>query len=184
MRTLAIVIALALALSLAPEARADQTDLRLGRLFGDLKSAPNPVVALMIESQIWHIWGETGDESRDRIFALGNQAMALGDYPTAFKVFLELTRAAPNFAEGWNKLATVEYLMGRYQSSLRSIDKTLALEPRHFGALSGLGLVNMELHREEAALDAFERVLTIYPLSDSARANAEYVRALLKEKAI
>jgi tetratricopeptide (TPR) repeat protein len=184
MRLWKIVLVLALALSPALIVRADQKDQRLEVLFRELRVAPNPAMAMIVESEIWRIWAETGDEDRDKVFDLGSKAMAIGDYPTAFAVFSDLTRLAPNFAEGWNKLATVEYLMGNYQLSLHSIDKTLELEPRHFGALSGLGLVNMELHREEAALDAFERVLVIYPMSESARANADYVRAKLKEKAI
>ena len=167
-----------------PVCVADQNDPRLAALFNSLHSAPDPAAARDVESRIWLIWAETGDPERNKAFRLGSQAMALGDYGTALAVFLSMTRDAPEFAEGWNKLATVEYLMGNYLSSLKSIDRTLALEPRHFGALAGLGLVNMELEREEAALDAFERVLTIYPMSEPARANADFIRQHLKDKAI
>ena len=163
---------------------ADQNDPRLSALFKNLLSAPDPTAARDVESKIWLIWAETGDPERNKAFQFGSQAMALGDYGTALAVFLSMTRDVPDFAEGWNKLATVEYLMGNYLSSLKSIDRTLALEPRHFGALAGLGLVNMELERDEAALDAFERVLTIYPMSEPARANADFIRQHLKDKAI
>jgi len=176
--------ALVISLSVASMATADQKDARLPALFKDLIAAPTPQAAHMVETEIWLIWAQTGDPKQDEAFELGSQAIALGDYRTAFAVFHDLTQRAPDFAEGWNKLATVEYLMGEYQLSLESIDRTLALEPRHFGALSGLGLVNMELNREEAALDAFERVLTIYPMSLNAKANAEFVRQQLKDKGI
>ncbi len=175
---------LALALVLAPAAFADQKDPRLGDLFRNLASAPDANAAREVESEIWLAWGQTGDDGRDKAFEFGSQALAVGDYRTALAVFLNMTRDAPDFAEGWNKLATVEYLMGNYRSSLSSIERTLLLEPRHFGALAGLGLVNLQLEREEAALDAFERVLVIYPMSVPARANADLVRQIIKDKAI
>ena len=91
---------------------------------------------------------------------------------------------APDFAEGWNKRATVHYMMGNYEASLADIDRTLELEPHHFGALAGLGLVNIELERDEAALDAFERVLKVTPQSQSAKINIEIVKQRIKDKSI
>ncbi|MES1151551.1 MAG: tetratricopeptide repeat protein, partial [Dongia sp.] len=79
---------------------------------------------------------------------------------------------------------TLYYLMGDYQHSLSDIDRVLELEPRHIGALSGLGLVNMQLDRDEAAADAFQRVLDIDPQSASARMNLAIVNDLLKRKSI
>ena len=110
--------------------------------------------------------------------------MTLGDTTTAYKVFDAIVHKAPNFAEGWNKRATVNYMIGDYQASLADIDRTLELEPHHFGALAGLGLVNIKLDRDEAALDAFERVLRVSPQSDSAKANVEFVKQRIKDKSI
>src|SRR5262249_45455100 len=139
-------------------AQADQTDPRLKDLFEQLRTAPSPEASQQLEDQIWAIWAKSGDDEVDQVFVVGTQAMAIGDTATALKIFDAIVQKEPNFAEGWNKRATVFYMMGDYQASLADIDHTLELEPHHFGALAGLGLVNAELDRDEAALDAFERV--------------------------
>ncbi len=172
-----------LALGLA-DARSDQTDPRLNGLFERLKTAPSPEAAAPVEAEIWTIWAESGDADLDQVFEVGSRAMALGDTATALKIFDVVVRKAPDFAEGWNKRATVHYMMGNYEASLADIDRTLELEPHHFGALAGLGLVNIELDRDEAALDAFERVLKVTPQSQSAKFNIEIVKQRIKDKSI
>ena len=179
---LAILIA-ALGFGLA-DAQSDQTDPRLETLFEQLKTAPTPEAAAPVESEIWTIWAKSGDSDLDQVFVVGSRAMAIGDVGTALKIFDAIVRKAPNFAEGWNKRATVHYMMHNYHASLADIDKTLELEPQHFGALSGLGLVNLELDRDEAALDAFERVLRVDPQSQSAQQNIEFVKQRIKDKSI
>jgi tetratricopeptide (TPR) repeat protein len=165
-------------------ARADQTDPRLKPLFEELRKAASPEAAMNIELQIWALWGQSGDASIDKVFEIGTQAMAIQDLPTALKIFDAIVDKAPNFAEGWNKRATIHYMMHNYHASLADIDKTLELEPQHFGALAGLGLVNLELDRDEAALDAFERVLRVDPQSQSAKQNVEFVKQRIKDKEI
>ena len=91
---------------------------------------------------------------------------------------------APDFAEGWNKRATVHYLMGNYDKSLSDVAKTLALEPRHFGALSGRGLIYIELEDEKRALEAFEEALAIHPNLVSAAINAKALRERLRKREI
>ena len=179
---LAIFIAL-LGLGLA-DARSDQTDPRLKDLFEKLRTAPTPEAAAPVEAKIWTIWADSGDSDLDQVFAVGTRALAIGDVTTALKIFDTIVRKAPDFAEGWNKRATVHYMMGNYEASLADIDRTLELEPHHFGALAGLGLVNLELDRDEAALDAFERVLKVTPQSQSARHNIEIVKQRIKDKSI
>ena len=179
---LAILIAI-LGLGFA-DARSDQTDPRLKGLFEKLKTAPSPEAAAPVEAEIWTIWAKSGDSELDRVFEVGSRAMAIGDVTTALKIFDTIVRKAPDFAEGWNKRATVHYMMGNYEASLADIDRTLELEPHHFGALAGLGLVNLELDRDEAALDAFERVLKVTPQSQSARHNIEIVKQRIKDKSI
>jgi tetratricopeptide (TPR) repeat protein len=166
------------------DAQSDQSDPRLKELFEQLKTAPTPEAAAPVEAEIWTIWAESGDSDLDQVLKVGSQAMALGDVATALKVFDAIVRKAPGFAEGWNKRATVHYMMGNYEASLADIDRTLELEPHHFGALAGLGLVNIELDRDEAALDAFERVLKVTPQSQSARHNIEIVKQRIKDKSI
>jgi tetratricopeptide (TPR) repeat protein len=166
------------------EARADQTDPRLKGLFEQLRAAPSPDAAAGIESQIWVIWSKSGDAELDKALEIGSRAMAIGDTRVAFKIFDSIVQKAPNFAEGWNKRATVHYMVGDYEASLADIDRTLELEPHHFGALAGLGLINVELERDEAALDAFERVLKVTPQSESAKQNIEFVKQRIKDKSI
>lgn len=166
------------------DARADQNDPRLKGLFESLRTAASPEAAADVESQIWEIWAKSGDSSLDQVFQVGSRAMAIGDTNTALTIFDAIVKKAPNFAEGWNKRATVHYMMGNYEASLADIDRTLELEPHHFGALAGLGLVNIGLDRDEAALDAFERVLKVDPQSESAKVNIEIVKQRIKDKSI
>ena len=94
---------------------------------------------------------------------LGVNAMARADYSTALDLFNKMVEVAPNFSEGWNKRATVYYLMGEYEQSRADVAKTLELEPRHFGALSGLGLIDLAEGQNDKALDAFRRALKVNP---------------------
>lgn len=165
-------------------AQADQTDPRLKELFESLRTASSPEAAARVESQIWVIWSKSGSADLDKMFEVGITAMSVGDTATALKIFDAIVEKAPNFAEGWNKRATIYYMMGNYEASLADIDRTLELEPHHFGALSGLGLVNVGLDRDEAALDAFERVLKVDPQSQSAKVNIEIVKQRIKDKSI
>jgi tetratricopeptide (TPR) repeat protein len=171
-------------LLLAPASRADQTDARLPDLFARLKAAPTEAAADPIEAEIWNIWTDAEDTELDRLMGEGIAAMNARDPKTALEDFTKLTRLAPDFAEGWNKRATLLYLLGQYEASMADIDRTLALEPRHFGALSGLGLIQMTLEHDEEALDAFERALAIHPQMSGPRANVELLKERLKGKTI
>lgn len=175
---------LVIALLTGLPSHADQRDPRLPKLFDALGKAGNVPEALALETMIWAIWSETGDHELDLLLEGGAIAMNHEDFDTALNDFNELIKRAPNFAEGWNKRATLYFLMGNYQASLADIGHTLALEPRHFGALAGLGLVNLELDNDEAALDAFQRVLKIDPMNPAARINVEAVKQRIKDKSI
>ena len=165
-------------------AAADQHDHRLPDLFKRLQEAKSPTEANIIESVIWAIWAQSGNKELDRLLSEGAAAMSVEDYATAMVDFDKLIERAPQFAEAWNKRATLHYLMGDMQASLDDIDKTLALEPRHFGALAGLGLVNIGLERDEAARDAFQRVLQIDPMNLPARANLKEIQQEIDKKSI
>lgn len=183
-RIIGILAMSILGFAAGPHAGADQTDPRLNGLFSDLQTAPDPATASELETKIWSIWSETGDPELDQIYRIGTKALALGDLGTALKVFDSVVAKAPNFAEGWNKRATIHYMLGNYRQSLADIDRTLALEPNHFGALSGLGLVNLQLEHDEEALAAFERVLKVSPQSAGAKANIEFVKQRIKDHSI
>lgn len=167
----ALVVLLALAFGAA--ARADQDDPRLEALFARLLATHDRQEAREVELTIWRIWTEAGDPAVQQMVDMGLAAMAHGAYEEALADFDEVVEAAPHFAEGWNKRATVYYLMGRYDESMADIERTLALEPRHFGALSGLGLVGLALHDEAAALEAFEKALAVNPHMPGARKHYE-----------
>ena len=95
--------------------------------------------------------------------ATGLSAMNAGDYRVALEAFGQLVEAKPAFAEGWNKRATLLYLLGRYQASVADIAKVLALEPRHFGALSGLALCDQQLGKDADALQVLRRTAAVFP---------------------
>lgn len=183
-RVIGLMAASILGLLIACTAGADQNDPRLESLFAELQAAPTPKAAAELEARIWSIWAETGNAELDKIYEIGNQALALGDLATSLKIFDAIVAQAPDFAEGWNKRATIQFMLGNYRDSIADIDRTLALEPHHFGALSGLGLVNLQLDRDEAALEAFERVLRVSPQSATAKANIEFVKQRIKDKSI
>ena len=133
---------------------------------------------------IWRIWNESGESELDRLMREGEGSMQEGDFKTAEATFSSVIAARPDFAEAWNKRATMHYLAGDYLASLADIEQVLELEPRHFGALSGLGLVNAALSRDEAARDAFERVLSLYPANQAAQQNLSVVVKRLQESDI
>ena len=170
--------------TLAGVAHADQKDPRLDKLFQQLKTAANTESSQPIEEQIWEIWLESGDQNVDALMAIGVAALNDSDYAQAYRAFSRIVALAPNFAEGWNKRATVLYLMGRYDESIKDIGKALALEPRHFGALSGLGLCNAQLQKEKEALDAFEKALAINPNMPGIKLDADEMKKQLGDKQI
>jgi tetratricopeptide (TPR) repeat protein len=152
----------AAALSSTP-AHAAQNDPRLAQLFDALKAAPSPDKARALETQIAHIWAESSDPETRRLMRQGLTLMAGHERKAALKAFDQMVAHAPDFAEGWNKRATLEFLLGDYKASMADIAHTLRLEPRHFGALAGLGQVELALGNKQAALDAFNQALAIDP---------------------
>jgi tetratricopeptide (TPR) repeat protein len=185
LRKIAIpLFGLLLGVALAGSAGADQNDPRLAPLFERLHDADSPDNAQAVELQIWAIWLTTGDAQINASMHDGMARMSEGDYAAALKDFDTIVARAPDFAEGWNKRATVLYLMGQYADSIKDVEKTLALEPRHFGALSGLGLINAELGNDEEALEAFEKALAINPNMEGVRRNVEDLRKRLQGRSI
>jgi tetratricopeptide (TPR) repeat protein len=183
MRPLAIAALVGL-LAMGRAATADQTDSRLEGLFTELRTAESADAAAPVEAQIWQIWMQSGDEHVDNLMAVGVDAMNGDDLDGAFEAFSRVVAMAPKFAEGWNKRATVLFLMGRTAESISDIDHVLVLEPRHFGALSGLGLCNARLQKDKAALEAFQRAAAVDPQSEGIRRNIEETRRRLERHSI
>lgn len=184
MRVLAAIFLLCAVSLSAPSVKADQNDPQLDELFQQLRDAPDEVAARPIEQRIWALWISHVDSAVNSLMETGLGQMSRRDYGSALETFEVMVDLAPNFAEGWNKRATVHWLLGNYQDSLYDIDKTLALEPRHFGALSGRGLVYINLEEWELALEAFDDALDVYPQMVGPRVNATAIRTLLEGRPI
>ena len=136
---------------------------RLDELFARLKAAENEYEGGKIEAKIYELWHQSG---RPEIDELSLQAMILlpsGQYLSMLRVLDEIVQRAPDWAEGWNMRATAHYLVGTCDGSLADIDRVLALEPRHFGALSTMGHCHMHRGQYREALSAFRKALAINP---------------------
>lgn len=135
---------------------------RLDALFAKLAEA-GPEEAVQIENDIWSQWSRSGDPAMDLLLQRGRAAMEAGDAALALEHFTALTDHAPGFAEGWNARATAFFQLGQYGLSIDDITRALALEPRHFGALTGLGHMLAEMGYDKEALEAYREVLAIHP---------------------
>jgi tetratricopeptide (TPR) repeat protein len=159
---------------------ADQTDLRLDGLFERLQATSSQAEAQAAQQQIWQIWSESDDKLANRLMQGGIQAMVIEQHALALEYFDRLVEHSPGFAEGWNKRATVYYLMEDYEASVLDIERTLELEPRHFGALSGLGLIYDAIGKPAAALRSFEAAVAINPHLDGTRQRIDALRRQLR----
>ena len=144
---------------------ADQNDPRLNNLFKKLNETENQDEIRDLISDIWNIWYEVDDPKVIEYFEKGIQAMNIRNYPLAIRFFNNLIEEDPNFAEGWNKRATVHFMMGNFDESMQDIIKTLELEPRHFGALDGMGLIFIHQGQFQQAIDVYDKMLEIFPFS-------------------
>ena len=171
------IISVALLLLNAGVVFSDQKDMRLPKLFSDLKLSASEDDAEVVEKKIWEIWASHKVPRIDLLMDRGIKLLNNNNLNEALAVFNLIVDEAPDFSEAWNKRATIFFLMGDFEKSMQDIKSTLALEPRHFGAISGLGLIFNTLERPEHALKAFRRVQEIYPLSRSAES---FIRKLNK----
>lgn len=154
------VTACALALLLAGPAAAQEQDLN--DLFEALRSAEGPA-AEAIEERIWQEWSKSGSPAMDLLLERGREALDAGDTTLAIEHFTALVDHAPDFAEGYNARATAYFQAGLFGPSLEDIRQVLARNPRHFGALSGLGLILEDLGETGGALEAYRAVQRLYP---------------------
>ncbi len=163
--------------------RADQNDVRLDGLFNIIRQTDSADVANNTANNIWEIWLQNDNKQIQERLAQGIAAMDQNPREALF-VFNKLIVDVPEFAESWNKRATLYYLFGDYQASASDIERTLELEPRHFGALSGLGLVYLAQKKFVKAKAAFEAALLIHPHSRSIRRNIEMVDTYILRNAV
>ena len=130
------------------------------------------------EQGLWLLWSRSGDPRIDAVMAQGGEQMQAGRYAEAIKIFTSVIKAKPQFAEGWNKRATAYYLAGDYDKSIADCGEVLKRNPKHFGALSGMGLVYTKLERYDEALKWFRKALDVNPNMVGVEMNIE----LLKQK--
>jgi Flp pilus assembly protein TadD len=181
-RIAAILVALVL-IGVLP-AGADQNDPRLPGLFDRLRETDSRLEAQSLEQTIWAIWLMAPDDPTDRLMDDGLAAMQRGDLRDAIAVFTRMVETAPDFAEAWNKRATALYMVGDFAGSRADVARTLELEPRHFGALAGLGLIAAAEDKGEEAIDAWERALAVNPNMPTVRQNIADMQEKLKDDSI
>jgi tetratricopeptide (TPR) repeat protein len=149
---------------------ADATpENRLDKLLGELKRERNEKAAERIAARIWEEWGHSGSASIDLMMTWSKTAMDGQKFDVALDFLDQVVTMEPSYAEGWNRRATVHFMMQNYSKSMADINHTLQLEPRHFGALSGMGQIMKNTGHNELALQAWQRVLDIYPMMRSAQ---------------
>ena len=162
-------------------AKSDQNDPRLNNLFKKLNETENQEEISDLIKNIWDIWYEVDDPKVIEYFEKGIQAMRIRNYPLAVRFFNNLIEEDPNFAEAWNKRATVYFMMGDFDKSMQDIIKTLELEPRHFGALDGMGLIFIHQGQYQQAIDVYDKMLEIFPFSIKTMEKKESIKSIISQ---
>jgi tetratricopeptide (TPR) repeat protein len=145
-------------------------------------SDEDEVVRVLAEHSVWQVWSRSGDAEVDGLLQTGIEQMSRGDVPTAVETFTRVIERKPDFAEGWNKRATVYFLMGEHEKSLRDCDEVMKLNPDHFGALAGYGQIYLQLDQPERALAYFRRALRVNPNLHAVRQVIPQLEQLLTER--
>jgi tetratricopeptide (TPR) repeat protein len=148
-----------------PKISADRTR-GLDFLFGALKAAPDEDSAKHVEARIWALWTQTTSDTTAVLMMRAKSAMDNKQMDVALKLLDAVVKLKPDYVEGWNRRATLYYLQNDYTHSLEDIQQVLVREPRHFGALAGLGMIMQELGDDKRALDAFRKALAVNPHLD------------------
>ena len=163
---------------------ANERDIRLNQLFNELKSNKAKVAAI-IEKEIWSLWStHPTDQKLTARLEEGSMFVRNQQLTKARDIFTEVINIDQNWAEAWNKRATVLYMLGEFQKSQDDIDQVLALEQRHFGALAGQGLVNIQLKNYEKAIRSYEQAQEIYPAMRSPKIMIKQIEELMKQQTI
>ena len=158
---------------------ADQKDSRLNSLFDELFLSNDHMQASSILADIWNIWSIAENVEAQKIFDEGNKMMDRGSLEEAIALFTQVIDLKPDFAEGWNKRATVLFLKGELEASILDIQKTLELEPRHFGALDGLAEIYLIQDDLLGAAATYKRILEIIPTSKKSQDRLKLINELI-----
>lgn len=169
-----LLIALPLAAPVAgcgapPPSELTAADPALDELFKELLTAPTAAEASVLEEQIWQTWGQSGSATVDVLIERADAAEAAGDKPLALSFVDQATSLTPSYAGAWYRRSILRYDADDRAGAISDIQETLRREPRHFGALAGLGLIYEDMGQEKAALEAYRRALEIHPFLDTAK---------------
>ena len=176
---------LVLGLLFFSSANSEERELELNKLFNQLKNNSDVPMAFEVEMKIWNIWStHPSQENLTQLLANGSNLMTQHKLNKAYETFSKVISLDSNWAEGWNKRATVLYMLGRYEESQEDINEVLKLEKRHFGALSGQGLVQIELKNYERAINSYKEVQKIYPSMQSPKIMIPQLKELIKSESI
>ncbi len=140
------------------------------------------VVRALAETSLWQVWSRSGDPQIDALFQVGVEQMAHGAAQAAIQTFSTIIQKKPDFAEGWNKRATIYYLVGEYEKSLRDCDEVIKRNPQHWGVLAGYGQIYLALDKPELALEYFQRALKVNPNLRRVEAAVAELKRLIIEK--
>ena len=164
---------------------ADKQTSELNNLFTQLKAISDAEEAKKVEDKIWNLWTtHPSEESLTELLAKGSEYMMQNQLTSAHNVFSKVIELDPKWAEGWNKRATVLYMMGNFELSQKDIDMVLSLEKRHFGALSGQGLVQTALENYEKAIDSYIEAHKVHPNMKSPLIMIEKLNQQIKKESI
>ena len=142
----------------------------------------SPEVRALTEQAMWRMWNRSGDREVDKLQAIGSRQISGGEFDQAIATFTEVIRRKPDFAEGWNKRATVYFMAGQLQKSLADCDEVVKRNGLHFGALSGYGQIYFQLGEYEKALEYFRRALEVNPNMDGVQNNIRGLERLIEVK--
>lgn len=140
---------------------------------------PDYVVRTLAQQALWEIWSRPRRQDLTGVFETGTHALSQGRWDEAIDAFTQVVDRDPDFAEGWNKRATAHYLKGDYAKSLADCDEVMKRNPYHYGALSGYGMIYLQLDQPAKALEYFDKALAINPNMETVRVTAERLRELL-----
>ena len=143
---------------------------------------PDPLVRGFVESAMWSVWSRSGDAEVDRLFAVGVEQLGLRQLDAAIDTLTRVIQRRPEFAEGWNKRATAYFVAGDYRRSLADCDEVMARNPYHWGALSGYGMIYMQLDQPARAIEYFEKALAVNPNLDQVAQTIEVLKAVLLQR--
>jgi tetratricopeptide (TPR) repeat protein len=140
---------------------------------------PDGQVRRLAEAALWAVWSRSGDDAIDYILEIGVAQMREGQVQASVETFSEIIGRRPDFAEGWNKRATAYYMLGDWRRSAADCDEVLRRNPQHFGALSGYGMIWLQLDEPTRALERFEQAIAVNPNLESVQSTIDALRALL-----